>query len=85
MENKQSPLPLKSFQECPVKHHDTIVIGWNENREVVYVRTFDYVADPIQAAEAQVAFKWCIDNCASWRIGTTEKLNISPRDKDEEE
>jgi hypothetical protein len=73
---------LTPKSECPIKHHDTIVIGWNDKNEVVYIRTFDYKWDPHQAAEAQVALKWCVDNCAYWQISSTERLKFAS-DEDE--
>lgn len=61
-----------------VKNHCTIVCGWDENKKLAYMRTFDYENDKTEKELAQVAVKWCIDNCkGGWMISDISCVNIT--------
>lgn len=53
---------------------DTIVYGKDSTGKIIYIRTFDY---PNEKDEAQKAFKWCLENCHTYSIGTVELLLIT--------
>lgn len=46
-----------------VKNHETIVCGWDENKKLVFMRTFDYVNSLEEQMLAQDAFAWVMENC----------------------
>ena len=61
----------------PVPTHATIVCGWDKNKNLVYMHTFDYQNDEEEKQLAIAAFKWCVDNCpGGFMIGDIDTIEI---------
>lgn len=65
MENNQIEKPLS---------HETFVIGFNKESEIVFFKSYIYLK---QKDEAQSDLKWVRDNCHHWVIGAASEWKLS--------
>lgn len=63
-----------------MKGHDTIVVGWNKDGEVVFAKTFDVeqedgVMNEVERLNAVAAIQWVQINCDNYVGGVTDWLH----------
>lgn len=57
--------------------HDTVVIGWDKDGKVVWLKSYNYKGSAKQADQAQADLRFVQDNFPSWRICAIECLKLS--------
>ena len=67
------PAPSISAKEKAITH-ETIVLGFNERGEVIFLKSYHYMT---QKNEAQSDLKWVIDNCNHWEIGSVTEWKLT--------
>jgi len=66
----------------PVPTHATIICGWDKNKNLVYMHTFDYENDKQEKELAKIALNWCMDNCHNWMISDIGEIFIGEKNGD---
>lgn len=57
--------------------HDTVVIGQDKDGKVVWLKSYDYLGDQSQAAQAQSDLKFVQETFPEWRICAIECLKLN--------
>ena len=60
------------------KTHETFLIGFDKEDNVVFFKSYDYVK---QKKVAQADSKWVQKNCAYWEFGAASEFKITHEDK----
>ena len=71
--NMNEDIYTKKHDSKPPITHETFVIGFNENGDVIFLKSYEYLK---QKDEAQSDLKWVIDNCHHWEIGAAREWKL---------
>jgi hypothetical protein len=72
------PFKLKTESGEVINSHETFLLGFNKNSEVIFFKSYRY---PAQKAEAQSDAKLVSEQCAFWEFGAAHEFKIEHEDK----
>lgn len=59
-----------------MKTHCTIVCGWDKEKNLIYMRTFDFENSETEKKLAFEAQDYVSENCAGWMIADISTINV---------